>query len=224
MHVHEWGRRDDVPLIFWHALGPEQSGAELRDVAPALAGAGFHVLAVDGPGFGRSPAVSAEGYRLSALVALLYELIDERELERPVLMGHSWGGAIAVRYAGEHPDDVRALVLLDSGHIDYGALEETKEHLAANPPTDVRGMVLHGLADSVSGAWPTIAAHEIPTLLFLATAPPHGEQNREHIGPFEAALPDADIRWVKGAGHGLLEDVGPPLGDEIAGWLVEQGL
>src|SRR5436305_4455758 len=98
MHVHEWGRRDDVPLVFWHALGEGQSGAELRDVAPVLAGAGFHVLAVDGPGFGRSPAAQAEQYRLTALVERLHELIDERELERPVLMGHSWGGAIAVRY------------------------------------------------------------------------------------------------------------------------------
>jgi pimeloyl-ACP methyl ester carboxylesterase len=224
MHVHEWGRRDDVPLVFWHALGAGQSGAGLRGVARVLTGAGFHVLAVDGPGFGRSRELPAEGYRLAALVELLHELIDDREIDRPVLMGHSWGGAVAVRYAGAHPDDVRALVLLDSGHIDYAALPETAAYLAASPPTDVRGKVLHGLADTISDAWPTIAGHEIPTLLFLATASPHGEQNREHIGRFEAAIPDADVRWVEGAGHGLLEDVGPPLGDQIAGWLVEQGL
>jgi hypothetical protein len=32
------------------------------------------------------------------------------------------------------------------------------------------------------------------------------------------------VRWVDGASHGIVEDVGAPLGDEIAGWLVEQGL
>ncbi len=236
MHVHEWGSRDDVPLVFWHALGPEASGAELIEVAPLIADAGYHVLAVDGPGFGRSPAVEPEQYRLGALVDRLHVLVESRDLERPVLMGHSWGGAVAVRYAGAHPEDVRALVLLDSGHIDYGdvadidadrPVEEWIDEIRARPDprnAEARGMAMHGLTDRVSSAWPVLAEHEIPTLLFLATEPPHVEQNRAHIGRFEAAVPHADIRWADGAGHGLLADVGPPLGDEIAGWLVEQGL
>ena len=85
-------------------------------------------------------------------------------------------------------------------------------------------MAMHGLTGPVSGAWPAIAAHDIPTLLFLATEPPHGEQNHAHVERFHAAVPQAEIRWVEGAGHGLLADGGPPLGDEIAEWLVEQGL
>jgi len=33
-------------------------------------------------------------------------------------------------------------------------------------------------------------------------------------------LLDVDAhRWVDGAGHGLIDDAGPPLGDEIAAWL-----
>src|SRR3954452_7138159 len=72
MHVHEWGRRDDVPLLFWHALGPDQSGAALGDVVPALVDSGFHVLSVDGPGFGRSPALEPDDYRLEAGVERLY--------------------------------------------------------------------------------------------------------------------------------------------------------
>ena len=236
MHVHEWGRRDDVPLLFWHALGPDQSGAALADVAPALVDSGFHVLSVDGPGFGRSPALRPEDYRLEALVERLYALVDDRELERPVLAGHSWGGAVAVSYAGCYPDDVRALVLLDSGHIDYRDLADVDADRPADAwiagvrtspdprRAEARGMAMAGLTARVSDAWPAIAEHEIPTLLVLATEPPHGDQNREHIGRFRSALPHAEIRWADGAGHGVLEDVGAPLGDEIAGWLVEQGL
>jgi pimeloyl-ACP methyl ester carboxylesterase len=234
--VHRWGERGDIPIVFWHALGPEASGAELADVAGELADAGFRVVAVDGPGFGRSPLLPAERYRLASLVSILHELVDELELDRPVVMGHSWGGAIGVRYAATHPDDVRALVLLDSGHIDYRDLpdvdpdrpveEWVAEVEARDDPrrADARGRAMSGLTDRVSDAWPVLTEHEIPTLLFLATEPPHVHENRKHIARFETAVPHADVRWPEGAGHGILADVGPPLGDAIATWLVEQGL
>jgi pimeloyl-ACP methyl ester carboxylesterase len=233
--AREWGEAGDVTIVFWHALGPDPSGADLADVARVLVAAGFHVLAVDGPGFGRSPLAPVESYRLDALVAALRELIDERQVDRPVLMGHPWGGAIAVRYAGAHPDDVRALVLLDSGHIDYASLPDVdvdrtpeqwvEEARARNPHrAEARGRAMSGLTDSVSVVWPVLAERALPTLLFLATEPPHVEQNRAHIARFETAVPHADVRWVDGASHGILADVGAPLGDEIATWLVAQGL
>jgi pimeloyl-ACP methyl ester carboxylesterase len=244
MHVYEWGSSDDVALIFWHALGPSSSGKEIGEIAPAIVDAGFHVLAVDGPGFGRSPALPADGYRLESLVELLHTLIEDRALDRPVLMGHSWGGAVAVRYAGAHPEDVRAVVLLDSGHIDAAELddvdasrpleawvEDTRarwssfgDEVKVTTPPEVNGAAMLGLLEPISGAWPTLVEHEIPTLLFLATEPPHVDANRQHIARFQATVPHAEVRWQEGAGHGLLADVGPPLGDAIATWLVEQGL
>ncbi len=234
--VHRWGERAGIPVVFWHALGPDASGVELADVATVLADAGFHVVAVDGPGFGKSPVLPAERYRLASLVSILNELVDLLELDRPVVMGHSWGGAVAVRYAATHPEDVRALVLLDSGHLDYRDLpdvdaerpveEWVAEVEARHDPRRAvaRGRAMSGLTDRVSDAWPVLTEREIPTLLFLATEPPHVHENRRHIARFEAAVPHADVRWPEGAGHGILADVGPPLGDDIATWLVEQGL
>ena len=234
--VHQWGARADVPIVFWHALGPDASGAELAEVAPVLVNAGFYVVAIDGPGFGNSPLLPPERYRLESLVSILYELIDQLELDRPVVMGHSWGGAVAVRYAAAYPEDVRAVVLLDSGHLDYRDLPDVDADRpveawiadveARDDPrrAEARGRAMSGLLDRVSGAWPALAEHGIPTLLFLATEPPHVLDNRRHIGRFEAAVPQAEVRWPEGARHGLLADVGPPLGDAIATWLVEQGL
>jgi pimeloyl-ACP methyl ester carboxylesterase len=200
--VSEWGGREGVPLVFWHALGPVASGAELSEIAPFLVDAGFRPVAIDGPGFGRSPLLPPERHQIASLVALLHGLLDELELDRPVLMGHSWGGVVVLSYAAAHPDDVRALVLLDSGHVDY--------HQLPTAP--------------FSDAWPRLAEGEIPTLLLLATEPPHGDQYRECIDRFRAAVPHAEVRWVDGAGHGILADAGPPLGDEITTWLVGQGL
>ena len=74
-----------------------------------------------------------------------------------------------------------------------------------------------GLLDRLSPSWPGLA--DVPVLLFLATQPPHVDQNRDHLPRFQAAVPHADVRWVDGAGHGVIADVGPPLGDEIAAWV-----
>jgi pimeloyl-ACP methyl ester carboxylesterase len=228
--VHEWGEPEGRTVLFWHALGLDASGRTIEAVAPRIANAGFHVVALDGPGFGDSPVLPSERYRLEALAQLAHRLVATLDLEPLVFMGHSWGGAVAVRYAAAHPLLVRAVVLLDSGHIDYRDLpdvdadrapEEWVAEAAARDPrlAEARGKAMHGMTDRVSVAWPVLAEHEIPTLLLLATVDPHGTQNREHVGGFEQALPQAEVRWVEGAGHGLLDDVGPPLGDEIAAWL-----
>jgi pimeloyl-ACP methyl ester carboxylesterase len=221
LHVHDWGSDGDVPVVFWHALGEGQSGAHFAEVGRGLARAGFHVVAVDGPGFGKTPLLPTERYALAELAGLLDELIDERELDRPVLAGHSWGGCIAMTYAATHPDDVRALVLFDSGHLDYAEVEDVNVDALGD---DARGRAMRGLLEPMSPHWPVVAQHEIPTLAFLATEPPHGEINRAHVAKFESALPNAEIRWPPGSTHGIVEDLGPPLADELAVWLVEQGI
>ena len=119
MHVREWGSPEGRPLIFWHALGALTSGAYLTEVAPALTDAGFRLVAPDAPGFGDSQALPPEQYRTEAVVGLVEDLLDERGIDRAVLMGHSWGGTVMTAFAAVHPGRVDGLVLVDSGHVDY---------------------------------------------------------------------------------------------------------
>ena len=82
----------------------------------------------------------------------------------------------------------------------------------------------HGVAGKVqvarqSDAWPRLREARIPTLLLLATLAPHVDVNERLVTRFTQALPHADVRWVPDAGHALLADVGPPLGEDIAAWL-----
>jgi pimeloyl-ACP methyl ester carboxylesterase len=216
-------------VFFWHSLGPQMSGAAFATVGGRLADRGFHVTAVDAPGFGASPELPESEYALSALVERAAEIAPER----CVFVGHSWGGAVAVHYAATHPERVASLVLLDSGHIDYGDIEEeapTAEQVearwreagvlddaTASPSASAKAM--SGLLTPVSISWPTLAARRIPTLLLLATLPPHGDQNREHAPRFAAAVPHAEIRWLDGVSHSVLADVGPDLGDDMADWI-----
>jgi pimeloyl-ACP methyl ester carboxylesterase len=118
--AREWGDETGRPLLFWHALGFVGSGAWLTELAPVLTGDhGLRLVAPDGPGFGTSPPLAPERYDGETLSSLLWAVVDELELERPVLMGHSWGGVVAVHAAADRPSDVAAVVLLDSGHLDY---------------------------------------------------------------------------------------------------------
>lgn len=119
MHVREWDSRGGRPLLFWHALGSGTSGAYLTEVAPTLTEAGLRLLAPDAPGFGESPALPPEQYRTEAVVEAVRGLLDERDIGRALLMGHSWGGTIMTAFAGLHPERTEGLVLVDSGQMDY---------------------------------------------------------------------------------------------------------
>lgn len=119
LNVREWGRPDAQPLLFLHALGPAASGAFLDLAAAPLVDRGLRLVAIDQPGYGRSPAAGSDRYTLSSLTELAWSAADALDLERVILGGHSWGGAIACHAVAAQPDRARALVLLDSGHLDY---------------------------------------------------------------------------------------------------------
>jgi pimeloyl-ACP methyl ester carboxylesterase len=95
--LHGWGRRGN-------------------DFAASLAE--FDALAIDLPGFGATPAPSevlgAEGY--AALVAPVLDTFESP----PVVIGHSFGGRIAVCLAAAHPDRVASLVISGSPLLRLG--------------------------------------------------------------------------------------------------------
>jgi pimeloyl-ACP methyl ester carboxylesterase len=135
-NVRRWGDSSGRPFLFLHSLGPAASAALLGPGVGPIADAGFAVAAPDMPGFGRTPPLPAERYEVGALARLVWSLVDRLGWDRIVLSGHSWGGAVASHVAAADPGRVGALVLVDSGHIDYanspGAdLTQSLESLAA---------------------------------------------------------------------------------------------
>jgi pimeloyl-ACP methyl ester carboxylesterase len=107
--VREWGEPAAPTAVFWHGLGPFASGAYGRELAPALVARGWRLLAPDAPGCGRSAARDPAAYGLDEIADLLLAPVDG-----PVaVIGHSWGGSLAVAAAARRPELVTALVLLD---------------------------------------------------------------------------------------------------------------
>ena len=95
-------------LVMLH--GQPGSGSDWQQLAEQLP-AGLRVLALDRPGYGASHQ-EAGGFTLNAQ-AVLAEL-DARGIERAVLVGHSYGGGVALSAARLAPERVEAVVLLAS--------------------------------------------------------------------------------------------------------------
>jgi len=92
------------------------------DVAARLADR-FHVVALDQRGHGLSDRPS-DGFDFSKVAGDLYGLIQALDLGRSTIVGHSWGGNVALVFAATYPDLSRALVLVDGGVIEPSANPE----------------------------------------------------------------------------------------------------
>ncbi len=103
---------DGPVMICLHAIG--HGARDFEGLARHRTG--YRVIAIDFPGQGKSGAdhVAASGTRYAQLLTLF---IARLRLHDVVLLGNSIGGATAVRYALAHPENVRGLVLCDSGGL-----------------------------------------------------------------------------------------------------------
>ena len=119
--VREWGDGDRL-LLALHAMGPVSTGALYGCAVGPLVEAGYRVVAPDLPGFGRTPTLPPEEYDVARMAARAWRWVDALGGDRITLVGHSWGGAIALQMQQQHGDRLDALVLVDSGHLDYGVL------------------------------------------------------------------------------------------------------
>jgi pimeloyl-ACP methyl ester carboxylesterase len=101
------------PIVLLHGQGG--FAAMWGGVIPHLVGS-HHVVAPDLPGLGSSE-VQAGNLDAPAMVAWLGELIEQTCVKPPVLVGHSLGGSFAAHFAIEHGDQLRGIVLVDSGAL-----------------------------------------------------------------------------------------------------------
>lgn len=89
-----------------------------RSVAPLLA-ADCHIVAVDMPGYGLSDKPVEFDYHNGPQATIMVAAAEALGLERPIYVGHSLGGAIALRAANEDPE-ASGLVLMNPGLLTTG--------------------------------------------------------------------------------------------------------
>lgn len=89
--------------------------AFIRNIA-AVAEAGYRVVALDLPGFGRS-GVPPMSYSLRGYSAFMTRFLDALGVERADLVGNSMGGAIALRTAIDSPARVSSITAIDAAGL-----------------------------------------------------------------------------------------------------------
>ena len=100
-------------VLFLH--GNPTSSYLWRNIAPTIAAHGYRTIAVDLIGMGASGA-SNRGYRLVDHLAYLETFLDALAVNELTLVGHDWGGVLALALARSRPDQVRGVSILEA-HI-----------------------------------------------------------------------------------------------------------
>jgi pimeloyl-ACP methyl ester carboxylesterase len=151
-HLIDWGGHGEW-LVLLHGLA---SQAHIWDLAAPQLIDSFRVIALDQRGHGLSDKPDA-GYDFATVSSDLDAILKTLKIERATLIGHSWGGNVAVQYAVDHPLRVSGLVLVDGGFLqvpdgaDWPTVEKMLEppDLIGTPVEEFRA----GMKTWLGSAW-----------------------------------------------------------------------
>jgi pimeloyl-ACP methyl ester carboxylesterase len=146
------GAGDAAPLLFVHGWGCNHTHFAPQQVA---LGTQRRTVAVDLRGHGASDAPPQE-YTVAGFADDLAWQCRELELVKPIVVGHSMGGTIALELAAKHPDLLSAAVLIDSA-------------LFPSPP---KLNFYRSLAEALQGAGYRSAVEQVLATQFLPSDDP----------------------------------------------------
>src|SRR5210317_1491406 len=113
LHFKKYG--SGRPLIILHGIfGISDNWVSF---GKRIAELGFEVYILDQRNHGQSPHHYAFNYY--ALTEDLLEFIEQQDINDPIILGHSMGGKVAMRFTLENPEDVDALIVVDTSMRTY---------------------------------------------------------------------------------------------------------
>ena len=157
VRLHYTVHGEGPPLVMLHGNGVTHSDFDTSGLAAHLARQ-HTVYLFDRPGFGYSERPRTTVWTPKAQAELLYQALDKLQVERPVVLGHSWGTMVAVAMGLAHPEYVRGLVLLSGYYYPSVRLDAP---LMSPPAIPIIGDVLRYTLSPLMGRlmWPAIVKH-----------------------------------------------------------------
>ena len=204
LHVTEAG--EGYPVVFAHGF-PELSYS-WRHQVPAIAAAGYHAIAPDQRGYGRSSKPEPiSDYDIVHLTDDLLGILDEMGEERAVFVGHDWGSMVVWQMALLHPQRVAGVCGMSVPFLPRGPMPPVQ--LMRQVFGDSFFYILYfqepGVADAELGA---DAATTMRRMLAGLTVPAEGTVDLAGL-----AAPD---------GRGFVDRMPDP--QELPGWLSQEEL
>jgi pimeloyl-ACP methyl ester carboxylesterase len=111
VRLHYVERGEGPPVVLLHGNGTMVQDFDLSGLLD-LAAAHYRVIAFDRPGYGYSTRPRGRIWTPAAQAELFAKAFRALGIERPVVVGHSWGTLVALALGLQHPAEVRSLVLL----------------------------------------------------------------------------------------------------------------
>ena len=101
-------------ILLLHGLA---SNARIWDLLAPILAKNFSVIAVDQRGHGKSDKPDT-GYDFDTVTNDVVGFINALKLKNPIVVGHSWGGSVALCLATQRPDLISGLCFVDGGLIE----------------------------------------------------------------------------------------------------------
>lgn len=181
-----------------------------------------HVVAVDLLGHGESPSpIDPASYRRELCLEDIDEIVANYRVENelPVLVGHSFGGYLAMAYALERPGLVRALVLIGSGP----GFADPVSQVEWNTHT-LDGAGRFGISDAACnlGLIPDSSVFDQLESIGCATLIIVGDRDDSFTGAsalLDTRIPNSKLVVVPDATHNILETHSAMIGTQIQEFL-----
>jgi pimeloyl-ACP methyl ester carboxylesterase len=109
--VHYIEKGEGPPLVFLHGNGASVEDFVLSGLMDRLA-ENHRVIAIDRPGSGYTGRPRARVWTAAAQAALLRRAVQRLGVQRPIVMGHSWGAVVAMAWALAHQEELAGVVLM----------------------------------------------------------------------------------------------------------------
>jgi pimeloyl-ACP methyl ester carboxylesterase len=138
-------------MLLLHGLA---SNSRIWDLTAPLLCERFRVVALDQRGHGLSSKPGS--YSFSETTADTAELARQLGLERPVVVGHSWGASVALQYAVDHPAQVAGVALIDGGLYDMSHRMTWEQAEVLMRPPELDGIAIETFVENAR-RWPDLA-------------------------------------------------------------------
>ncbi|WP_236960721.1 alpha/beta fold hydrolase [Methylobacterium durans] len=155
LRVHYIARGKGRPVVLIHGNGTMAEDFVISGLVDRLAKS-YRVIAIDRPGFGHTERPRHRVWTASAQARLVHRALEALNVERPVIVGHSWGTLVSLALAAEEWRALRGLVLLSGFYFPARRADVTM----------IAPLAIPGVGDAVRSLTPATVGHLLAPHVF----------------------------------------------------------